>query len=165
MKKNRGIYFVVIPCLVFGSTVVSAAPDEHHGQMQGDMHGQMEEKMFNQVDTNRDGAISKAEFNAYQGKQFKRMDANGDGKISHDEMDAGHNKPANNGATHLDKRFQTADANHDGGLDREEAKAMPMLTMYFDEVDSNKDHKVTRQEYLDAMPLLHRAKENKANSL
>ena len=165
MKKNRGVYFIFIPCLVFGSTVVSAAPSEHHGQMQGDMHGQMEEKMFNQVDTNRDGAISKSEFNAYQSKQFKRMDANGDGKISHDEMDAGHKKRPNNAATHLDKRFQAADANNDGGLDREEAKEMPMLTMYFDEVDSNKNGKVTRQEYFDAMPLLHRAKENKANSL
>ena len=93
------------------------------------------------------------------------MDANGDGKISHDEMDAGHKKRPNNAATHLDKRFQAADANNDGGLDREEAKEMPMLTMYFDEVDSNKNGKVTRQEYFDAMPLLHRAKENKANSL
>ena len=165
MKKNRGVCFIFIPCLALASTVVSAEPGEHHGQKQGQMHGQMAEQMFKQVDTNRDGAISKAEFNAYQGKQFKRMDANGDGKISHDEMDAGHKKPANNGATHLDKRFQAADANQDGGLNREEAKAMPMLTMYFDEVDSNKDDKVTRKEYLDAMPLLHRAKDDKANSL
>ena len=30
--------------------------------------------------------------------------------------------------------------------------------MYFDEVDANKDGKVTRQEYFDAMPLLHRGK-------
>ena len=51
-----------------------------------------------------------------------------------------------------------ADTNHDGGLDREEAKNMPMLSMYFDEVDANKDGKVTRQEYFDAMPLLHGAK-------
>jgi hypothetical protein len=35
---------------------------------------------------------------------------------------------------------------------------MPMLTMYFDEVDANKDGTVTRQEYFDAMPLMHRGK-------
>lgn len=64
----------------------------------------------------------------------------------------------NDGTTHLDQRFYAADANHDGGLDREEAKNMPMLTKYFDEVDTNKDGKVTRQEYFDAMPLLHGVK-------
>jgi Ni/Co efflux regulator RcnB len=69
-------------------------------------------------------------------------------------MEAGHN----DGTTHLDRRFQAADANHDGGLDREEAKNMPMLSRYFDEVDANKDGKVTRQEYFDAMPLLHGVK-------
>lgn len=59
------------------------------------------------------------------------------------------------GATHLDERFNAADKDHDGGLDREEAKQMPMLSQYFDEVDTNKDGKVTRQEYFNAMPLLH----------
>ena len=121
--------------------------------------------MFQEVDTNGDAAISKAEFNAYQTRQFKRMDANNDGKISHAEMDAGHNKQGSNGTTsHLDKRFMAADADHDGSLSRAEAREMPMLSMYFDEVDSNKDDKVTRQEYFDAMPLLHRAKD-KSNSL
>ena len=90
------------------------------------------------------------------------MDANGDGKISHAEMEAGHNKPAQSGTTHLDKRFNNADANHDGGLDRTEAELMPMLSMYFNEVDANKDGKVTRQEYFDAMPLLHSGKPMKS---
>ena len=168
MKKNCVDYFVSISCAalgvvgVFGAAGAYAEPQEHSGQM----HGQMAEQMFKEVDTNGDGAISRAEFNAYQSRQFKRMDANGDGKISHAEMDAGHKKQSDSGTTtHLDRRFQAADANHDGGLDREEAQAMPMLTMYFDEVDSNKDDKVTRQEYFDAMPLLHRAKQDKANSL
>jgi hypothetical protein len=69
-------------------------------------------------------------------------------------MEAGHN----DATTHLDRRFQAADANHDGGLDRQEAVNMPMLSKYFDEVDANKDGKVTRQEYFNAMPLLHGVK-------
>ena len=64
----------------------------------------------------------------------------------------------NDGTTHLDQRFYAADADHDGGLDRDEARNMPMLSKYFDEVDANKDGKVTRQEYFDAMPLLHGVK-------
>jgi len=59
------------------------------------------------------------------------------------------------GMIHMVERFKTADANQDGGLDREEAKAMPLLSLYFDEVDANHDGKVTLQEYFDAMPLLH----------
>lgn len=161
MKKSGGAYFIFIFCVAFVTTWAYAEPEDRHGSM----HGQMEEQIFKEVDTNNDSAISKAEFDAFHNKQFKKMDANGDGKISHEEMDAGHQKQAGSGATHLDKRFQAADANHDGGLNREEAKAMPMLTMYFDEVDTNKDDQVTRQEYFDAMPLLHRAKDNKANSL
>ena len=169
MKKSSAVYFGLISSIALGMTWAHAGPEQHHGhmpsQMPNQIHGQMEEKMFKEVDSNGDGAISKSEFNAFQARQFKRMDANGDGKISHAEMDAGHQKPSSNGATHLDKIFLAADADHDGGLDRGEATAMPMLTMYFDEVDSNKDDKVTRQEYFDAMPLLHRAKQDKANSL
>ena len=161
MKKNGAVYFVLIPCLILGAPAVLAEPEGQGGQV----HGQMGEQMFREVDSNGDGAISKAEFNVFQTKQFKRMDSNGDGKISYAEMAEGHKKPESGGTrSHLDKRFLAADADHDGGLTRDEAREMPMLSMYFDEVDSNKDDKVTRQEYFDAMPLLHRAKE-KSNSL
>jgi hypothetical protein len=61
----------------------------------------------------------------------------------------------NSGLTHMNERFSAADVNHDGGLDREEAKAMPLLSLYFDEVDTDHDGKVTLKEYFDAMPLLH----------
>ena len=143
-----------LACSFILAAAVAHAEPESHGQM----HGQIEEKMFKEADTDGDGAISKAEFNTFQSRHFKKMDANRDGKITHDEMEAGHNKGRESGATHLDKRFNAADANHDGGLDRTEAELMPMLSMYFDEVDTNKNGLVTRQEYLDAMPVLHRGK-------
>jgi len=119
---------------------------------------------FDSVDTNNDGGISKSEFNEYyakhNSKHFKQLDANSDGKVTSEELQGNHdNQLGGRGTTHLDKRFYSADANHDGGLDMEEAKSMPMLTTYFSEVDSDKDGKVTRQEYFDAMPLLHRAKQ------
>jgi len=121
--------------------------------------------MFKTVDTNGDGTISKAEFDAYyakhNAKHFNQMDSNKDGKITPEEMQAatGPQLEHSAGTAHLDKRFYAADANHDGGLDKTEANGMPMLTVYFDQVDSNHDGKVTRQEYFDAMPLLHRGKQ------
>ena len=157
MKKS-GVYLIsssvaVVAGLVFSLSIVQAGPDQH-----GAMHGQVEERMFKEADSNSDGAISKKEFDAYQSKHFNKMDANRDGKITHAEMTAGHNQRQTSGATHLDQRFLDADANRDGGLDRTEAEKMPMLSMYFKEVDTNNNGKVTRKEYFDAMLLLHRPK-------
>jgi Ca2+-binding EF-hand superfamily protein len=161
MKLSLG-YVAIFPGLILAATLAHAAPEACHEPMQGQMGGQGEEMMFKRIDANGDGVISKEEFNAFQARHFQEMDANKDGKITLKEFQDGHSKmmgeTRRTGTTHMDERFSAADTNHDGGLDREEAKAMPMLSMYFDEVDTNKDGKVTRQEYLDAMPLLHRAK-------
>ena len=162
MKKGS-VYLIssssaMVASVVFSISIAQAGPDQHGSMQEQPMHGQIEQRMFQEADSNSDGAISKKEFNDYQSKHFNKMDANRDGKITHAEMEAGHNKRQTSGATHLDKRFLDADANHDGGLDRTEAEKMPMLTMYFKEVDTNKNGKVTRKEYFDAMPLLHRPK-------
>ncbi len=149
----------MVSSLVFSISIAQAGPDQHGSMHEQPMHGQIEQRMFQEADSNGDGAISKKEFNAYQSKHFNKMDANRDGKITHAEMEAGHNKRQTSGATHLDQRFLDADANHDGGLDRTEAEKMPMLSMYFKEVDTNNNGKVTRKEYFDAMPLLHRPKQ------
>lgn len=128
-------------------------------------HGSGDGSLFSRLDTNGDGVISKAEFDAFNDAHFKNLDTNHDGKITPDELRAVQDRiPTGQGmghsdvASHLDQRFYAADVNHDGGLDREEAKNMPMLSKYFDEVDANHDGKVTRQEYFDAMPLLHGVK-------
>ena len=149
-------YFIFVCCMIFGGSLVSAAP------MAG--HGQVEEQMFRVVDGNGDGAISLDEFNAFQALQFRKMDTNGDSKITHEEMEAGHGKKTVTGSTHLEDRFMAADGNHDGGLDRGEAKYMPMLSMYFDEVDTNKDGMVALEEYYAAMVLLHRGKSGSSGS-
>jgi len=167
--KNPRVCLAIVSCFVFGVSLAQAESETRHEPMQVQMAGQSAEMMFKSMDVNGDGAVSRAEFDAFYGKRFQELDANNDGKITPDEMKRGQEIPTpdmkNNGTTHLDERFNAADANHDGGLDRGEAKDMPMLSMYFDEVDSNHDGKVTRQEYFDAMPLLHRAKQGKADSL
>ena len=173
MKKTIN-YLAVVSSLVISVSLAHAdskdCDENMHGQSHvpshmTSSHATSEEMLFNKLDINGDGSISKAEFNAFNAKHFKSLDTNKDGKITRDEMQAVQNHSEQSpgsghgdGTTHLDQRFNAADVNQDGGLDREEAKNMPMLSMYFDEVDANKDGKVTRQEYLDAMPLLHGAK-------
>ena len=45
-------------------------------------------RMFEMADTNKDGKVSKAEFDARQAKFFSEIDKNGDGAITPEEMKA-----------------------------------------------------------------------------
>jgi Ca2+-binding EF-hand superfamily protein len=159
-------FFAVVASLVISVNLAQADDEASVENPHSQHHGDMGRMVFDKLDTNGDGVISRKEFNAYNAKHFKELDINHDGKLTPEELQGGHSQGMghgnvmghSDGTTHLDQRFNAADVNHDGGLDREEAKEMPMLSQYFDEVDANKDGKVTRQEYFDAMPLLHGVK-------
>jgi hypothetical protein len=53
------------------------------------MRQKMEERLM-EIDTNKDGVISKVEFMTQAEDRFKRMDKNSDGKIDKSERDAMH---------------------------------------------------------------------------
>ena len=117
---------------------------------------------FKEMDTNKDGVVSKAEFDAAHNKHFKEIDTNHDGKISLSELEAAHDAHHEHhemkhqaGGT-FKSLFEAADEKHDGGLSKEEAAKMPMLLERFDEFDANKDGKVTYDEIRDAMKIMHR---------
>ena len=159
MKKTIS-YIAVVSSILVSVNLAYAEGETSVENPHSQHHGDMDRMVFNKLDTNGDGVISRKEFDAYNAKHFKELDLNKDGKLTLEELQGGHQQGMGHGdaTTHLDQRFNAADTNHDGGLDREEAKNMPMLSQYFDQVDANKDGKVTRQEYFDAMPLLHGAK-------
>lgn len=157
-------FLIAISSLVMSAGLAYADGDKCDSPMHSKAGAPAAESMFKSIDTNGDGNISKAEFETHYANHdamgMRHVDSGMSGKRSHEEMSGGKvpdvgSSPA---TAHLDKRFLAADANHDGGLDKAEADGMPMLTTYFDQVDSNHDGKVTRQEYFDAMPLLHRGK-------
>lgn len=134
----------------------------HHGQgMHHDGKGCDHGDMLKEMDADKDGTVSKSEFDSYhaqqQAERFAQMDANKDGKLTGDEMTCKQDRSARlERAEHLAKVFNKADANKDDSLDAKEVKDMPVLSKNFKEIDADKDGKVTREEFFDAMPILHR---------
>jgi len=157
MKKKIGIY-VAAPGFLLMAAFAHAGPGMCQEPVPGQAMEKAEDLAFKKMDANGDGVVSKNEFNEFNARHFKEMDANKDGKVTREEMNASASKVIRNGLTHLEERFAAADTDHDGGLDRKEAEAMPVMLAYFDEIDTDKNGKITREEYLAAMPLLHRAK-------
>lgn len=73
---------------LFASAVALSMPAfaDHHDE---GAHCKMHKKgHFTDADTNKDGAIDKAEANAMHEKKFEAMDQNHDGKLSEDEAAA-----------------------------------------------------------------------------
>lgn len=82
MTFAAGSAFAATP--VNGNTTAPApAPTGHE-------HGGPGAHMFDEIDTNHDGFISKEEWKAQGDKMFAERDANKDGKISKDEWKAFH---------------------------------------------------------------------------
>ncbi|MHA7832863.1 MAG: EF-hand domain-containing protein [Algiphilus sp.] len=95
--------------------------------------------MFDKVDRNGDGAISREEAAAARTKAFERLDSNGDGVINREEIDARRERAQHRG----DKMFSKADANGDGQISREEFMAHGGMMQ---RADSDGDGRVTREE-------------------
>jgi hypothetical protein len=85
-------YLAVVSSLVMSVNLAHAEGEACDKNMHGQHHGQMDGMMFKKLDSDGDGVISKAEFNAFNTKHFKKLDANKDGKITPDELQGGQNQ-------------------------------------------------------------------------
>jgi hypothetical protein len=79
--------------LLFIATAFSLSAKHHkgHGDRKG-MKGPMHAKMLEKMDADKDGKISKQEWQTYHDQKFTELDADKDGAISHDEFKAHHQK-------------------------------------------------------------------------
>ena len=151
IMKNLGSFFAAIFCFALSAIPAHAGGEKCDPPAHKESSASAQGTPFENADANGDGSVSKAEFDAF----YSRKNANADkgGRIMQGAPDA----RQNNARVFFEQRFNAIDTNHDGALDREETNAMPVLKTHFDKVDANRDGKVTQQEYLEAMPMLHRA--------
>lgn len=109
------------------------------GKADGDKkHGDFAQHILGRVDTDKDGKISKAEFDAEGAKMFAKLDENGDGKIADSEM------PQRHAAKFGGKMFDRMDADNDGKVTKAEFQAAG--EQMFQRMDKNGDGVIEKGE-------------------
>ena len=106
-------------------------------------------------DTNKDGAVDRAEWKAGQEARFKQLDTNGDGKLTQDELFArtpaiGNSVlPTDRQAQRQSTYFQLLDADKDGVVTL--AEFMAQADRNFARCDINKDGRIDTAECRQAL--------------
>lgn len=110
-------------------------------QAAGEKPQRMGMEKFDQIDTNRDGGISREEAAAAPrlAEQFAEIDTDRDGKVVPAEL-------KNYAKTHRGKGMDKLDTNQDGVITRDEAAKSRKMASRFDAADTDKDGRLTERE-------------------
>lgn len=132
---------------VLGATAVPALAASGEGE-----RGDRAAKMFETLDTDANGSISQAEFEAKATERFAETDANGDGQLSLEELQANGPRKGKRGgegaseerrAKFAAKMIERKDTNGDGVLSAEEIAAQEDI---FARLDTDGDGAISREE-------------------
>lgn len=170
MKKKTKIILttaavaVIATPLMFGISQAKEKWGNHqwknsgHSMMQGGhmQGGRMQHmaKMIEEIDTNKDGAISAEELKVWQDGKISKFDSNANGTIELDEFEA---LWLEQKRSRMVDKFQHFDENGDGQITVGEI-ATPMNFM-FQHMDRNNDGNITKEE----MDQMHRYKKGRHN--
>lgn len=102
---------------------------------------------FDAVDTDKDGKITTAEFDAFRAAEFAKADTNSDGQVSADELAAKQLAEMTARAADMAaKMIERMDSNADGQLSAEEMAQGPRAPTLFERADENGDGAVSKDE-------------------
>lgn len=109
---------------------------------------------FAEIDVNKKGEVTRADFLKYRMKSFEQLDVNKDGKLTVEEFlkvvepplspDVPNKPPIEELRSRARAEFQNLDTNRDGFVERAEAEAL--VHAEFNQYDTDRDNKVTEPE-------------------
>ena len=103
---------------------------------------------FKKLDINQDGFVSRAEASAYPRlqKEFDGIDRDRDGRLSPTELQEFRSARRKDHGDRQRTGFRQLDKDGDGFLSHAEIGGRPELQKRFNEIDSNQDQKLSRDE-------------------
>ncbi len=156
MKTLSLITMASIVALSF-STVAFAEDKKHSKRMSGGHH-----MMAKKMDTNKDGSVSREEFQAHQNKRFAGVDGNNDKSLTLEEFAAHAEKMKEERKKAIEKAkqarmkkmFDALDANGDGKVSQAEFDAKGDRT--FIRMDNNDDGVLNKDDHKRKMMQRHK---------
>lgn len=153
MKKILATGFILSTLAFSGINAqevkTKSAPKTQH-KVKATEKGNMKTKMFNEIDADKDGLISKKEHKKFMETRFEELDKNKDSVLAKDEFIIKNNNKNKNVKSaecpfRGGKAFESLDKNTDGKITKKEfAKTKEE---HFKEMDANKDGKISLEEF------------------
>jgi Ca2+-binding EF-hand superfamily protein len=143
LDSNKDGFVTADELKAFGDKMHAEWAKKHADQANGDKkadgkHGDFSQRILERVDSDKDGKISKAEFDTEGSKLFTKLDENSDGKIAENEM------PQRHWARFGGQMFDRMDADKDGQVTKAEFQAAG--DKMFQRMDKNGDGIIEKDE-------------------
>jgi len=157
----RKFVTTVFAISAFAAACLASAADPATGTSSpADKRAAWRQAFFDKIDTNHDGTISRAEYQAWVDSRFAKLDSNGDGVVDADEVAT--SPVAVQRVQQKAERFvQRYDASGNGQVSKADFEAKEM--QHFDHLSNGADS-ITEDQFNAARPFKHRGAPQKSDN-